>query len=307
MIGWFFFSVTDAFTKIYTQEYSIIQLLALSSMSGAALSGGWILCRHGWRGFMTPNWKLFAVRGLMILFGGYCVLKALSLVSLSDFYGIIFMSPFVVTLLSVLLLKEKIGIHRIAALAIGFAGILVLVGPQLESELTGMLYAAASMLFGSVATIVIRKIGREKVTTMFAFVPFFANFLIYPALMVFTPGNLHIPENPWELLGPLAMGAFAFVGFICYSLGLTQATETSIIAPFHYTQMIWGVLFGFFLFGVVPTSTTIIGSLIILAAGLYLLWREYVHHKINHSNATIVTISGEVSLPEEQALARPDK
>ena len=200
MLGWFFFSITDAFTKVYTQEYSIIQLIAMSSIVGTVFSGGWILYRYGWRGFITPNWKLFALRGSMILLGAYCVLKALSMVSLSDYYGIVFMSPFIVTIMSAIFLKERIGIHRITALIVGFIGVLVLVGPHLESQFEGMAYAFTGMFFGCVSAVLIRKIGREKVTALFAFVPFFSNFLIYPALMIFTPGHLHVPENPWMLL-----------------------------------------------------------------------------------------------------------
>ena len=300
MTGWFFFSVTDAFTKIYTQEYSIIQLLAMSSITGTILSAGWIFYRHGWRGFITPNWKLFFMRGFLILFGAYFTLKAISMVSLSDFYGIIFMAPFMVTILSVALLKEKIGVHRMGAMIAGFVGVLILVGPHLESEFSGMMYAFIAMTLGSFATIIIRKIGRERVTTMFAFVPFFSNVIIYPPLMLLVPGNLHIPENPWMLAGPMLMGGFAFAGFICYGYGLTRATETAVISPFHYSQMIWGVLFGYFLFGDIPTFTTIIGSLIILAAGLYMLWREYVHHKVNHSVSATLTVSGIVEIPEDQ-------
>lgn len=300
MAGWFFFSVLDAFTKLYTQEYSVIQLLAMSSTVGTTLSGSWILYKYGWRGFITPNWKLFFIRGLMILFGAYCTLSAISRISLSDFYGIVFMSPFIITILSALLLKEKIGLHRILALIGGFIGVLVLIGPHLESEFTGMLFAFAGMTSASIAAIVIRKIGREKVTTLFAFVPFLSNVLVYPALMVTLPGNIHIPDNPWMLIGPLMMGALAFAGFMFYSYGLTRASETAVVAPFHYTQMIWGVLFGFFMFRDVPSINTIIGSAVILSAGLYLLWREYVQHKINHSSATIVTASAEVTLPEDQ-------
>lgn len=296
LTGWFFFSVTDAFTKSLAAEYSTAQLIGMGSFVGMMLSGGLIYARYGWRGFMTKNWKLFAIRGLLVIGVSYMVVKSLSLISLPDFYGIIFMTPFCVTILSVLLLKERIGHHRIIALIAGFIGVLVLAGPRLDSMPLGLLMAFIGMIGGSLVTIIIRKIGREPVTLLFAFVPCTANALVYVPLMLMS--DFHVPENPVMLWQPVALGITAFIGFLCFSLGFTRATETAVVAPFHYCQMLWGVLFSYFLFDYVPPLTTVVGSLIILAASLYMLWREYVHHKTNHSVSATVTVSGTVSPPE---------
>lgn len=298
LTGWFFFSVTDAFTKTLTGEYSTAQLIGMGSFIGMMLSGGLIYARYGWRGFLTRNWKLFILRGALVVVVSWLVVKALSLITLPDFYGIIFMTPFLVTIMSVLFLKERIGIHRIIALIAGFIGVLILAGPRLDSVPLGLLLAFGGMVGGSIVTIIIRKIGREPVTLLFAFVPCAANAIVYVPLMLLS--GFHVPENPWLLWEPSALGVTAFIGFLCFSIGFTRATETAVVAPFHYAQMLWGVLFGYFLFGDVPPLTTVTGSLIILAAGLYMLWREYVHHKINHSLSVTATssVTGTASLPE---------
>ncbi|MCM2344879.1 MAG: DMT family transporter [Alphaproteobacteria bacterium] len=297
LLGWFAFSLTDAFTKGMTDDFGTIQLIGMSSIVGTVLSGGWILYRHGWRGFLTPKWKLFALRGLLVIAISYLVVYALSLIELADFYGIIFMSPFLVTILSVFLLKEKIGIHRVIAMVVGFGGVLVLAGPQMQSNPLGLLCVFIAMVGGSLVTILIRKIGREPVTTLFAFVPFVSSTVVYGPLMLL-PGNFQVPDNPWLLLGPSSMGLLAFAGFIFFSLGFTRATETAVIVPFHYSQMLWGVLLGYILFADIPQPSTIIGSLIILSAGLYMLWREYLHHKANHSASATISASGTAVLPE---------
>ncbi len=297
MTGWFFFSVTDAFTKLMTVEYPLVQLIGMCSIVGTLLSAAIIYSRYGWRGFLTSNWKLFIIRGLLVIIVSYFVVKALSMITLADFYGIVFMTPFLVTIMSVLFLKEKIGIHRIIALIAGFIGVLVLAGPRLDSVPLGLAYTFIGTVGASLVTIVIRKIGREPVSTLFAFVPNVANAAVYGPLMLL-PGNFHVPENPWMLALPCLLGLTAFIGFMCFSIGFTRATETAVVAPFHYTQMIWGVFLGYLLFSDIPSITTIIGSLIILAAGLYMLWREYVHHKANHSVSTTVTVSGTAILPE---------
>lgn len=296
MTGWFFFSVGDAITKILSFQYTTVQMIAIAATTGAILSGGMILTRYGPRGFLTPNWKLFAARGVLVVAVSYFAVKALSLISLSDFYGIVFMTPFLVTILSVLFLRERIGIHRITALILGFIGVLVLVGPQMDSAPYGLFMAFAGMVGGSIVTIIIRKIGREKVTLMFAFVPCLANSLVYLPLMLLTG----VPPIGTDIYFPAMMlvGITTLIAFICFSLGFTRATETAVIAPFHYTQMVWGVLFGYLLFGDVPPLTTIIGSAIILGAGLYMLWREYVLHKTNHSVSATVSATGTTALPE---------
>ena len=297
MTGWFFFSVTDAFTKVMTAEYPIVQLIGICSIVGTLLSAGMIYFRYGWRGFLTPNWKLFTIRGVLVIIVSYFVVKALSMITLADFYGIVFMTPFLVTIMSVLFLKEKIGIHRIIAMIAGFIGVLVLAGPRLDSVPLGLAFAFIGTVGGSLVTIIIRKIGREPVSTLFAFVPCVANAVVYGPLMLL-PGNFHVPQDPLMLLLPCMLGLTAFIGFMCFSIGFTRATETAVVAPFHYTQMIWGVLLGYVLFGDVPAATTIVGSLIILAAGLYMLWREYVRHKVNHSVSATVTVSGTAALPD---------
>lgn len=296
MTGWFFFSVGDAVVKLLSAEYSTVQLIAISGTTGMILSGGMILTQYGLRGFLTPNWKLFALRGILVVIVSYLAVKALSLIPLSDFYGIVFMTPFLVTILSVLFLKEGIGIHRVTTLILGFIGVLVLAGPKLSSAPYGLLMAFASMVGGSIVTIIIRKIGREKVTLMFAFVPCLANTLVYLPWMLMTDipsigTDLHFP-------GVMLVGITTLIAFICFSVGFTRATETAVVAPFHYTQMLWGVLFGYLLFRDVPPLTTIIGSAIILVAGLYMLWREYVLHKTNHSVSATVSATGTTSLPE---------
>ncbi len=297
LTAWFFFSVTDAFTKSLTGTYPVVQLIGLSSLSGVLLSAGLIYFRHGWSGFLTPNWKLFIIRGLLVIIVSFFIVKALGMITLADFYGIVFMTPFLVTIMSVLLLKEKIGTHRIIAMVVGFIGVIILAGPRMDSVPLGLAYAFIGVIGGSLVTIIIRKIGRERVSTMFAFVPCLANALVYVPLML-VPGNFHMPESPLMLGIPLLMGVTAFIGFMCFSIGFTRATETAVVAPFHYSQMIWGVLFGWLLFGDVPTATTIIGSFIIFTAGLYMLWREYLHHKANHSVSATVTASGTVDLPD---------
>lgn len=292
----------DACTKSLSNDYPSAQLIGTSAVVGTILSGGWILYRHGLKGFKTSNWKLFLLRGLMVIPISYLIVTALADITLADFYGVIFMMPFFVTILSAVVLKERVGPHRIIALIAGFIGVIILAGPHLQSEPKALLMVFIATIMSSIVTILIRKIGREPVTTLFAFAPFAANAVVYGPLMLM-PDNFIIPQNSADLLAFSLLGFLGFGGFIFYSLGYTRASETAIIAPFHYSQMLWGVILGYILFKDIPELSTLQGSAIILGAGLYLLWCEYVHHKISHSASATLTPAGTL-VPAEELVAK---
>lgn len=275
--GWFLFCICDAMSKWLMTDYSALQILAFSGVTGAILAGGWILFRHGWRGFLTPQWKWYLIRCLSQAVASYLVIKSLSLIPLADFYGIIFLSPMVTTILAVFLLKEKIGFYRLAAIMIGFIGVLIIAGPSFESRNIGYLYALLAVGLVGMSAIFVRKIGRETIPARYAFFPFLTNAIVYVPLTLLH--DFKVPDSPLDLSLLLLFAPIAFLGLLGYSTGFSRARDTALIAPFHYTQMIWGALFGYLIFGDVPAVTTFAGSWLIVAAGMMVIWREHVLHK----------------------------
>lgn len=275
--GWALYCVCDAISKWLVQGYSPFEILIFSCGIGTILSGAWILARHGWRGFLTPKWKWYVPRGIVQAGSSACSITALSTIPLSDFYGIVFLTPMVTTLLAVLFLGERIGLHRICAIIVGFIGVLVIAGPSFSSGNIGYLFACGTTLFGSLSAIMIRKIGHEPVVMRFAFYPFAVGVVAYTPLLLMA--GFKVPASGLDLSLLCLYSPVALVGLLGYSSGFSRARDTAVVAPFHYTQMIWGSLFGYFIFHHVPAWTTFAGAVLIIAGGLMVIWREHVQHK----------------------------
>ncbi len=274
-IGWTAFVFVDAISKTLTQSYSVPLILTLSSITGVILSGGWILARHGLSGFLTPNWRWHAARSLCVVLTAICVVNALGRIPLADFYGIVFLSPMMLSLMSAVLLKEHIGWHRAIATVAGFGGVLILAGPQFGTYNSGIVFTFFAAFLVSINGIVVRKVGHENVMTLYAFYPFLLNAIVNGLIVM---DDFEMP--PVADLPLFAMIAIlATVGTMGFSYGFSRAPETAVIAPFHYTQILLGTLLGYLLFGDIPTFTTILGAAIIIGAGIYLIWREHELHK----------------------------
>src|SRR5690606_8314433 len=121
------------------------------------------------------------------------------------------------------------------------------------------------------------KIGTETIPVRYAFFPFLANAVIFTPIAFFD--GLAVPGNILDISLLVLFPVVALIGIVLFSIGFTRARDTALIAPFHYSQMIWGVLLGYFIFGDIPALTTFFGAGIIILAGLLVIWREHIHHQ----------------------------
>ncbi len=153
---------------------------------------------------------------------------------------------------------------------------LIIAGPSFTNHNVGYLYALGSVVCATISAITIRKIGADPVMSRFVFFPFLATGLIYvPAMLLH---GFQVPATPLDMSLLLLFSPLAMFGLLLWSAGFARARETAIVAPFHYTQMIWGSLLGFVIFHDIPAMTTFIGSVIIVCAGIMIIWREHKHH-----------------------------
>lgn len=270
LIGWSAFAGADTISKWLAQNYAVPQIIFSSSLVGVFLIAFWIFYKHGPQGFITKNWKWHIIRAFAISATTFFVVNALALIPLSDFYGLIFIAPMITAILSNIILGETIGYHRLVAIIVGFLGVLILSGPQLETINIGLFFTLAAALTVSISSIIIRKIGPEKVTSLYAFFPFILNLIIYSPFMLIN----FKPPAASELILFASIAPIVIIGIICLSLGFIKAPSTSVIAPLHYIQILWGALLGILLFEDIPTPAVLYGAAIIILAGLYLIWTE---------------------------------
>ena len=279
VLGYFFFNLTDLMAKFLQPTYGVAQTLFLGSISGLIISLAWLLIRYGVAGFRTrhPYWHI--TRGMMTCGTAFCVVQGVAVLPLAEFYGIVFIAPFLVLLFSALFLKEAIGWHRGIAVAAGFAGILILISPNLgESQdglsASGIVYTLIAAFFIAGNVITIRKIGKGDCTPLFSLFPMICVF-IFNGLFMVVKGMDWITVRPADMFMLLLYGGGIVLGVVFVARGVGVAPLTAAVAPFQYSQILWGVIFGYVFFGDLPGVYTVAGLTLIVAAGLYAIWREY--------------------------------
>lgn len=275
LIAYSGFSIADACAKFLLQTNSVpLVMFKTAGLAGLACFI-WILSAKGVRGFMPAKWRLHLARGALVSLIAFLCVTAFGKMPLPDFYAISFMSPFVTAILAALILKEPLVSHRMIAIGFGFIGIITVIFTQLSHLSEGAIYAIAAVLVMGVNVLVIRKIGQHEFLPLYGFFPF---LFITIGTAPFAIPDLHIPE--FSELWIYALYATAiFAGQILISLAFSTAPAAAVVSPFHYTQMLWGIGFGYFIFDSIPTIPTLAGGAIIILAGFYMIITEHWHQK----------------------------
>jgi len=195
---------------------------------------------------------------------------ALRYLQLDEALAILFSTPFLVALLCGPLLGEWVGWRRWAAISVGFLGVLLVARPGF-----GGLHPAALLSFGSaicyalyvISTRVLARTDSSETTL------FYSNLVGAVAMLPIIPFVWTKPDSAFVVALMVLIGALGSGGHYLLICGHRLA-PASTLAPFIYTQMVWTTTLGFLVFGQVPHRWTIIGGLVVIASGLYLLNRE---------------------------------
>jgi drug/metabolite transporter (DMT)-like permease len=204
---------------------------------------------------------------------------ALTRLPLPEAITLNYAQPLLVVVFSSIFLGETIRIYRWSAVVVGLAGVLVISWPELtllnsdqgldDQEVLGVMAALIAAAISAVAMLMVRNLVQtEKTATIVLWFSSTAS-----VLSLFT-----LPFG-WQALTPMQAALLVFAGF-CGGLGQILMTaayrhaEASVVAPFEYTSMILGVVVGYFVFGDVTSPNTLIGGVIVVAAGIFIIWRE---------------------------------
>jgi len=291
LFGFSLFSIGDVFMKFMADSgFTAIQtafwisLMSLIGYMSIAPELGGLK-----QTFQTTKLRLHLLRGICSVCIFFMVINGFQKLGMALTYTILFVGPFFSTILSAIILKDKVGIHRWTSIVIGFIGILIVLRPgstPIEWAAIGMLFAAFCFACSS---IIIRKIGNEEPIISFAFY----NTLV--GLTIFT--ILNLVDGGFDKIPTMSELTF-FISVVFFHIGGTFAVtrafrghETALIAPFHYVQLLWGVLFGYIFFQSEIDLWTGIGAGIIVFGGIYMIWREKVRNaELNRGATTHGTI-----------------
>lgn len=224
------------------------------------------------RVLVTRRWSAQLWRAGVGLLSMYLSFQSLRLLPLAEATTISFAAPLFAIAMSALILREHVGPRRWSAVAIGFAGVLLVAAPGGGAlPLGGFGYAVGGAIGVAVVTIAIRRMGRTEPpeTTVFWFAA-----LSLPVLALLLPaGALDHDRTQWLLLIGIGLAGGASQLLMTGSLTLARI---SVVAPFDYSQLVWAVLFGWMIWDTPPGGRTWAGAAIITACGLYSAYRERV-------------------------------
>ena len=264
------FAVLDATAKYLNGHMDTLQVVWARYASGFMLT--FLISNPLSRPGLLRTNRPFLQLGRSTLLLGSTLFNFISFryLQLDQALSIMFSTPFLVAILAGPFLSEWIGWRRWLAILVGFAGVLLVTRPGHGGIHWAALYSVASAVCYALYIIATRVLSRHDHTETTLF---YSNLVGAVAMIPVLPFVWTMPEN-WFLIFLMAgFGAFGSFGHYLLIAGHRLA-PASILAPFMYTQLVWAILLGFLIFGDIPNDWTLAGAAIVIASGLYLLYRE---------------------------------
>jgi len=271
----FCFALMSATMKWAGEEgASLVELIFFRSAVGLPVTLAWLALGPGLGSVATRRPAAHIFRSLLGMLSLTMLYQGLLLLPIADAVAIGFSSPAFATLLSALVLHERVGPYRWMAVAVGFLGVLIVAQPSgTNLPAAGIGFALAGALSSAVATITIREMSRNEHHGAIVFWFFASSTVVSGVAMLFTAAS-HTPLV-WALL--LAGGVTGAAAQLLMTRAL-QVAPVSVVAPFDYTQIIWAALLGWLIWSSLPGLSTMMGASLIIASGLVTAWRE---HRLN--------------------------
>jgi drug/metabolite transporter (DMT)-like permease len=273
------FAVMSAFARGLGETFPVGQVVFFRSFVAVApvvIFYAW--WNELWTAMHTSRPLGHVARGLIGVAAMFCGFAALARMPIADVTAIGFSTPLIIVALAGLLLGERVRIYRWSAVIIGLVGVLVMLAPHLSiSELSAMGETAALGAFLAVmnavlaagAYVQIRRLTSSETTSSIVLYFFLISAICGLATLPFG----WVWPTTSQLTGLCLMGIAGGIGqlFMTESYRYAQA---SLTAPFDYASIIWAVAIGYAAFGEVPGPSVWVGSVIVIAAGLFVIWRE---------------------------------
>ncbi len=267
------FTFNDAIVKHVSAAMNMGQVMLVRGLFATLLIGALAWNAGALRSLGAVANPMVAMRVFGEVGGTVTFLIALAHIPLANTSAILQALPLAVTMGAALFLGEPVGWRRWTAIAAGFAGMLTVLRPGFEGFDTYALLVCGTVVFAAIRDLATRQVPSEIPSLLLS---------TLTALAVSITGVFLIgPLGGWRALTPMATGQlFAAACLILFGyhfiIMAMRTGEISFIAPFRYTSLLWAILLGYLVFGDVPDLFMIAGSTIIVASGLYTIYREHV-------------------------------
>lgn len=281
-------ALQDAFIKDLSAKYPVYEMQLLRGGTAMLLILGWIAGSGGLRNLLSPRPGFLLLRSAFLAVASLSFYVALAAMQFADAVAIYFSMPLMIAALSGLVIGESVPLRRWLAVIVAFIGVAIVVQPGtgvFEPASLIVLFSTACYAIGLMLT---RPLGMQVDSKVMALWQV-GGFVVTAGLLalVFGGGTFHDPAHAslsyltagWvnppagDLLRMLGFGVAAAAASFLYTLGYKLAPP-SFVAPFEYSALLWASLWGFVFWGDIPHASTFGGAALIIAAGLWMVWRE---------------------------------
>ncbi len=287
-LGKLLFAIQDAIIKELGGSYPMHEIMSVRGIVAIPILLLLIYFTVGLKTLRLHHPGYHLLRGLLMFTAFMAFYVGLTEISLTTATALFFTAPFFITLLSVPMLGERVGPRRIAGIAAGFAGVLVVLRPDTDDFSLVALLPVAAALFYALCQVLVRFArlsAPPSIMSLYASITFATLAPLTGLVFAFVPpAESGAPSAlalflPWTLPGPLDMLLLALTGFTS-ALGFMfmsrayQSAQASQLAPFEYVMIVWVTLLSYLIWGEIPDAATTIGIAIIILSGIYVLRRE---------------------------------
>ncbi len=274
VLGFALFSVNDALVKLLASSgYSISQTLFWTAFFVCPVLIGYALMRGGWSRLHSNKWGWHMFRGVLMTALVFCNIYALIHIKITEFYAVIFTNPLSISLLSWLILKDKLSKGQLACIVLGFLAVLYMCRPGAGMFNMGVLSVFVGTIFFAFATVLVRSRLREESALLIGLSGPIVIVLVALPLMAIL-GEITLPFSAYDWAIFVVCGITAGFGGVFFGLGFQYASSAAVVAPFQFTQMIWGGILGYLLFSEIPSQNEVVGSVVIGGLVTYLIYAE---------------------------------
>jgi len=269
VIATILFAGASAASKWLVAIYPVGEVLCLRSFASLIAGAAVILPVSGLSAFVTHRPRDHLARGLSQAISQLCLLLAFSLMPLAGAVAINFSAPLFAALVSIIWLKEPAGFVRGGALVIGFVGVLIVTNPGSNSLTLGALFALTNAVMYGTVTVAVRGMTRTES----------ANTLVMWQLAVLAFFHSFLLLFGWRSPSPIDAAMLFGTGFTnavgqWFWTKALQLAPAPAVTPFYYLMLVWALMFGFLIWGDLPTASLLVGSAIVVMTGLFLFLRE---------------------------------
>lgn len=274
-IAYFIFSIGDTLIKIVGTTYPYTLIFAITTFTGSLPVIIYLIYKKNFQELKTKKYFFHLSRGVLMAVVAYSILKGIILLPLSISYPILLSAPVFLSFMGIIFLKEDINIYKILSLVIAMLGVFLVSGFSISKgyNLEGILLLALGAISVALLDFSVRLYGKNETTLSLSFYCLFISSIIFTILSLGSWTKIAISDLFFLITG----GALDGIGMLMLVFSLKRI-EASYISITHYSQIIYGIVIGYFIFNYTPSYLELFGGLLVLISG-YL-----IYFKLNLSN-----------------------